>query len=126
MLDVIYFTIISLIFNYRFDVAVEMLNNLVDNIVLPIDSDYLPSPTQIVVELCHNLVCAGLYHDAIQRCDKLIKLLTQSAAHCGDSKYISNNDYLHVMHAKLLLYKGEALWHLGKPHEAVHQYRRYA
>jgi len=106
---------------------VEMLNTLVENTVLPIDSDYLPLPTQIEVELCHNLVCAGLYHNAIQRCDKLIELLTQSTAHYRDGKLqnISNNDYLHVMHAKLILYKGEALWHLGKPHEAIHQYHRY-
>ncbi|XP_065915508.1 uncharacterized protein [Dysidea avara] len=111
----------------RFDVAVEMLHTLVDNTTLPIDSDYLPSPSQLVVELCHSLVCAGLYHDAIQRCDKLIQLLTQYTLHCKDSKLhnITNDDILRViMHAKLLLYKGEALWHLGKPHEAVIQYRR--
>jgi len=105
-----------------------MLSTLVDNTILPIDSDYLPSPTQLVLELCNNLVCAGLYQDAIKHCDKLIELLTQPTAHYGDDKLhnISNNDCIHlIMHVKLLLYKGEALWHVGKPHEAVRQYRRY-
>ena len=104
---------------YRFDVAVEMLHILVDNTVLPIDSDYIPSPSQLVVELCHCLVCAGLYQDAIQRCDKLIQLITSK---CENSRLLSSENTL--THAKLLLYKGEALWYIGEPHGTVLQYRR--
>ena len=111
---------------YRFEVTVKLLITLVDNIVLPLESDHLPTPTQITIDLCHGLVCAGCYNEAILRCDAFLKLLTtQSTPHCIDNilNNLSSNEVL-VMQARLLLYKGEALQQIGNPHKAMLQYRR--
>lgn len=111
---------------HRFEVTVKLLITLVDNTVLPLESDHLPTPTQITVDLCHSVVCAGHYDEAILRCDALLKLLTtQSIPHCINNitNHLSSNEML-LMQAKLLLYKGEALQQIGDPHNAMLQYRR--
>ena len=111
----------------RFEVTVKLLTTLVDNTQLPLESDHLPTLTQLTVDLCHGLVCAGYYHEAISRCDALLELLpTQSVPHCMDSILLnrsSSNDML-MIQARLLQYKGEALQQIGDYHKAMPQYRR--
>ena len=106
--------------------TVKLLITLVDNTVLPLESDHLPTPTQIAIDLCHSLVCAGYYDEAILRCDALLKLLTtQSTPHCMDNILNdSSSDEMLLIQARLLLYKGEALHQIGDPHKAIVQYRR--
>ena len=111
---------------HRFEVTVKLLITLVDNTLLPLETDHLPTPTQITIDLCHSLVCAGYYDEAILRCDTLLKLLaTQCIPNCIDniSNHLSSNELL-LMQARLLLYKGEALQQNGDPHKAMLQYRR--
>lgn len=97
-----------------------------DSTQLPLESDLLPTPTELAIELCHSLVCAGQYHDAILRCDSLLQLLTtHSTPQCMDNllNQSSSNEML-LIQAKLLLYKGEALQQIGDTHKAMLQYRR--
>ena len=98
-----------------------------DNTQLPLESDHLPTRTQLVVDLCHALVCAGCYHEAISRSDALLELLpTQSIPHCVYSillNHSSSNEIL-MIQARLLLCKGEALQQIGDHHKALPQYRR--
>ena len=97
-----------------------------DNIPLPLEADLLPTPTQLATDLCHSLVCAGHYHDAMARCDALSQLLaTQSTPHCvGNILKPSSCDEMLLIQARLLLYKGEALQKLGDYHKAMLLYRR--
>lgn len=96
-----------------------------DNTPLPLESDLLPLPTELAIDLCHSLVCAGHYHDTIIRCDALLQLLTQSTPHCMDNipNHSSSNEML-LIQTRLLLYKGEALQQMGDSHKAIMQYRR--
>ena len=97
-----------------------------DNTLLPLESDLLPTPTQLAIDLCHSLVCAGHYNEAILRCDALLKLLTtQSTPYCMDKILNhSSSDEILLIQARLLLYKGEAQQQIGDHHKAILQYHR--
>ena len=97
-----------------------------DNTPLPLEFDLLPTPTELAADLCHSLVCAEHYHDAMTRCDALLQLLTtQSASYCmGNILNPSSHNEMLLIQARLLLYKGEALQKMGDYHKAMQQYRR--
>lgn len=91
---------------------------------LPLESDHLPTPTELATDLCHSLVCAGDYQEAVLRCDTLLQLMpTQSTPHNNVLNHSTSNEMLMVQ-ARLLLYKGEALQQMGDPCKAMLQYRR--